>query len=114
MKISFRSLALVSALAAVFFAGISVAAETDGAEMLEGTFTGIEQGDYAHWKMREKDGTERSFFILQTDEAIDRVLADPQEYEGRSCRVRWERRKEEIPEAGGPMEIDVLLSVEWQ
>lgn len=80
----------------------------------EGVFSGIEQGDYAHWKLRESDGTERSFFILQTDAAIDRVLADPQEYEGRTCRVRWERRSENIPEAGGPMEIDVLLGVEWQ
>jgi len=80
----------------------------------EGVFTGIEQGDYAHFKLRESDGTERSFFILQTDAAIERVLADPQEYEGRNCRVRWERRSENIPEAGGPMEIDVLLGVDWQ
>jgi len=28
--------------------------------------------------------------------------------------VRWERRSENIPEAGGPMEIDVLLGVDWQ
>jgi hypothetical protein len=80
----------------------------------EGVFTGIEQGDYAHFKLRESDGTERSFFILQTDAAIERVLADPREYEGRNCRVRWERRSENIPEAGGPMEIDVLLGVDWQ
>jgi hypothetical protein len=81
---------------------------------VEGVFTGIEQGDYPHWKLREEDGTERSFFILETNDAIERVLADPQEYEGRACRVRWERRSENIPEAGGPMEIDVLLGVEWQ
>lgn len=84
-----------------------------GASIAEGTFAGVEQGDYAHWKLRAADGTERSFFILQTDAAIDRVLADPQEYEGRACRVRWERRNENIPEAGGPMEIDVLLGVDW-
>ncbi len=81
---------------------------------VEGVFTGIEEGDYAHWKLREADGTERSFFVLQTNDAINRVFADPQEYEGRACRVRWERRSENIPEAGGPMEIDVLLGVEWQ
>jgi hypothetical protein len=82
-------------------------------QTIEGTFTGIEQGDYAHWNLREADGTARSFFILQTDAAIDRVLADPQEYEGRPCRIRWERRTENIPEAGGPMEIDVILAVDW-
>jgi len=87
--------------------------EDGGKQSTEGTFIGVEQGDYAHFKLRESDGTERSFFILQTDAAIDRVLADPQEYEGRACRVRWERRAENIPEAGGPMEIDVLLGIEW-
>ncbi len=85
-----------------------------GGRATEGVFLGIEQGDYAHWKMRDSEGTEHSFFILRTDAAIDRVLADPQEYENRACRARWERRKENIPEAGGPMEIDVLLGVEWQ
>ncbi len=79
-----------------------------------GVFTGIEQGDYAHWTMRESDGTERSFFMLQTDAALDRVVENPEKYEGRACRVRWERRKEDIPEAGGPMEVDVLLGVEWR
>lgn len=87
--------------------------ETDG-QAVEGVFLGIEQGDYAHWKMRDSDGNDRSFFILQTDAAIERVLADPQEYEGRACRVRWERRNEEIPEAGGRMDLDVLTGVEWQ
>jgi hypothetical protein len=82
-------------------------------QTIEGTFTGIEQGDYAHWNLREADGTARSFFILQTDAALERVLADPQEYEGRPCRIRWERRTENIPEAGGPMEIDVILGVDW-
>lgn len=85
----------------------------DNGQEAEGVFTGIEQGDYAHFKLREGDGNERSFFILQTDAAIDRVLADPQEYEGRNCRLRWERRSENIPEAGGAMEIDVLLGIEW-
>ena len=89
-------------------------AESKGGQTAEGIFTGIEQGDYAHFKLRENDGTELSFFILQTDAAIDRILADPQEYEGRACKVRWERRSENIPEAGGPMEIDILLGVDWQ
>jgi hypothetical protein len=93
--------------------GGSAGTEAAGGQAVEGVFLGIEQGDYAHWKMRDSKGAERSFFILQTDVAIDRVLADPQEYEGRACRVRWERRNEEIPEAGGRMDIDVLTAVEW-
>lgn len=79
-----------------------------------GVFTGIEQGDYAHWQMRESDGTERSFLMLHADASLDRVAMHPEKYEGRPCRVRWERRTEDIPEAGGPMEVDVLLGVEWR
>ena len=96
------------------YAGALAGENNGGAtQSAQGTFTGIEEGDYAHFKLRGSNGEERSFFILQTDAAIERVLADPQEYEGRTCRVRWERRSENIPEAGGPMEIDVLLGVEW-
>jgi len=86
----------------------------EGAKTTAGVFTGIDQGDYAHWKMRTAGGEEVSFFILRTDEAIERVLNDPQEYEGRSCRVTWERRTENIPEAGGKMEIEVLTGVSWE
>jgi hypothetical protein len=93
---------------------INAGAAAAGDQTIEGVFLGVEQGDYAHWKMRDRHGNERSFFILQTDAALERVLADPQEYEGRACRVRWERRKEEIPEAGGRMDLDVLTGVEWQ
>jgi hypothetical protein len=86
----------------------------EGEKTTSGVFTGIDQGDYAHWKMTTRDGEELSFFILRTDEAIERVLNDPQEYEGRSCRVTWQTRKENIPEAGGVMEIDVLTGVSWE
>lgn len=98
----------------LYIGALADGAESKGGQTAEGVFTGIEQGDYAHFKLREKDGTELSFFILKTDTAIDRVLADPQEYEGHACKVRWERRSENIPEAGGPMEINVLLGVDWQ
>jgi len=111
-----RLVSLCACVAVLLVANATAAdgAESKGGQTAEGVFTGIEQGDYAHFKLRESDGTERSFFILQTDSAIERLLADPQEYEGRACRVRWERRSENIPEAGGPMEIDVLLGVDWQ
>jgi len=94
--------------------GLGAKAKNNDGGTIEGVFTGIEQSDYAHWKLREDDGTERSFFIMNTDGAIERVLADPQEYEGRACTIRWERRTEEIPEAGGTMDIDILLGVTWK
>jgi len=80
---------------------------------LEGTFTGIEQGDYAHWNIRTKDGKERSFFILKPDASVEKALDDPKKFVGKSCRVTWKKSTEEVPEAGGKMEIEQILSVEW-
>lgn len=53
----------------------------------EGTFTGIEQGDYAHWKMRDRNGGDLSFFILNPDPSLEKVIDDPESFIGRKCRV---------------------------
>ena len=50
------------------------AAKPKAALTAEGTFTGIEQGDYAHWKMRTTSG-EVSFYILKPDASVEKVLA---------------------------------------
>lgn len=89
------------------------ALEPKAENVLAGTFVGIEQGDYAHWKMRTANGRERSFFVLQTNPSLDRVLNDPQEYEGRHCRVRWTRATENLESVGGPVTLEKILSVEW-
>lgn len=86
---------------------------TKSSRFAEGEFSGLEPGDYIHWKMKLRGGEERSFFVLRPDSSVEKVLAHPDEYQGRPCRIRWERRSENLPEAGGPMEIDVLLGVEW-
>lgn len=80
---------------------------------VDGVFLGVEQGDYTHWNIKTKEGTERSFFVLQTDAGIDKVLEDPKPYQGKSCRIMWKKSVEEIPEAGGRMEIEQVVSVEW-
>lgn len=82
-------------------------------KVTEGTFIGIEEGDYAHWNMRSSAGEELSFFILQTNDALEKVLEKPEAYAGRKCRVTWKKSVENIPEAGGKMEIEVILGVEW-
>ena len=82
-------------------------------EWVEGVFTGIEQGDYAHWNMKTKDGKERSFFILKAEAAMEKVLDHPDQYAGKPCRVKWKKSTEDIPEAGGRREIEQVLSVEW-
>ncbi len=78
-----------------------------------GTFLGIEQGDYAHWKMRTAAGEEISYFLLKPDAALERVLADPQEYEGRKCRVGWKTSVEDLESAGGKVSVDQILTVDW-
>lgn len=83
------------------------------AKVTEGTFAGIEEGDYFHWNMRSKSGEEVSFFILNPDDSVDKVVENPKAFAGRKCRVTWKKSTENIPEAGGKMEIEQILSVEW-
>ncbi len=90
----------------------SPAAPAAAGAMVEGVFTGIEEGDYAHWNIRTKDG-ERSFFILKPDASVEKALKDPKAHIGKTCRVKWKKSTEEIPEAGGKMEIEQIVSVEW-
>ena len=77
-----------------------------------GTFTGIEEGDYMHWKMRTAAG-EATWFILNPDDSVETVLKNPQAFIGRPCRITWKKSTENIPEAGGNMEVEQILSVEW-
>lgn len=83
------------------------------AKLTDGVFLGIEEGDYAHWNMRTVDGDEVSYFILNPDTPVDKVLENPKAFIGKKCRVSWKKSTENIPEAGGKMEIEQVLSVEW-
>jgi len=82
-------------------------------QVTEGRFKGIEEGDYFHWNMLNSAGEELSFFILKPDASVDKVLENPQSYVGKKCRVTWKKSTEDIPEAGGKIEIETILSVEW-
>ncbi|MEN3940630.1 hypothetical protein WJU23_04995 [Prosthecobacter sp. SYSU 5D2] len=83
------------------------------AQVAEGVFTGIEQGDYFHWNMRTSSGADLSFFILTPDASVEKVLENPQAFAGKKCRVTWKKSMETIPEAGGKTEVSQILSVEW-
>ncbi len=82
-------------------------------KVIEGTFTGIEEGDYFHWNMKTKSGEDASFFIMRPDDSVEKVTENPDKYVGKKCRVTWKKSTENIPEAGGKMEIEQILSVEW-
>lgn len=79
-------------------------------QVLVATFTGIEQGDYAHLNVKLKDGTEDSFFVLQDDNGLKDFLEKPEAYKGKTIEVAWEEREENIPEAGGKQKIRVATA----
>jgi hypothetical protein len=97
-------------LSRAFVTALKAAAGPSNA--VEGTFTGIEEGDYAHWKMRV-GGEERSFFILRPEPSVEKVLAKPASYIGKQCRITVKKSKENIPEAGGKIDVEQVISVEW-
>jgi hypothetical protein len=97
-------------LSAVFTAALgdkAVAAE------MEGVFLGIEEGDYAHWRMRNEKGEEVSLFVLRPEASVEAVLENPEKFAGKRCRVRWRKSMETIPEAGGKMEVKQIFGVKW-
>src|SRR5687767_3772754 len=67
----------------------------------EGTFVGIEQGDYAHFLIKDKKGKDDSFIVLRPDKSVQPYLDNPTKLKGRTVRVHW--KEETIPEAGGKM-----------
>lgn len=78
-----------------------------------GKFVRVDEGDYFHWVMTDGSGEEVSFFILNPDASVESVLNEPESYVGRKCRITWKKSMEDIPEAGGKLEVEQVLSVEW-
>lgn len=67
----------------------------------EGTFVGIEQGDYAHFLIKDKKGKDDSFIVLRPDKSVQPYLDNPDKLKGKRIRVHWEEQT--IPEAGEKM-----------
>lgn len=95
------------------FKGKGVATKPQALQSTTGTFLGIEEGDYAHWQMKTEAGKEVSYFILRPDTSVEKVLENPKSYKGKKCRVQWKASTEKIPEAGGDIKVEQILSVEW-
>jgi hypothetical protein len=97
----------------IAFKGKGADAKPKAAQVATGIFTGLEEGDYTHWLMKTEGGKELSLFILKPDASVEKVLKSPKAYKGKKCRVQWKSSTEKIPEAGGDMKVDQILSVEW-
>ncbi len=105
----FLTIVLTAALAVT---GLAESRATKG--YTDGTFAGIEQGDYAHFLVKDTKGKPQSYFILRPDKTVQSYLDNPTKLQGRRIRVHWEEREENIPEAGGKQRIKVVTRVEAQ
>ncbi|HET7845772.1 MAG TPA: hypothetical protein VFL14_16580 [Xanthomonadales bacterium] len=78
---------------------------------LTGTFQGIEQGDYAYFLLRTDAGDDESLMILQTDAALEEFVEHADALKGTRVKVRVEDRRENITEAGGEIDVRVIVGV---
>ena len=74
-------------------------------QVFEGTFDGIEQGDYAYFKVRGV-AEDKSFMVLNADKTYKAISANPEKFIGRRVKVYWIAAKQNIPEAGGMINIE--------
>jgi hypothetical protein len=96
-----RSIA-AAVLPICFLALASCASPSAGAPKTgttDGTFVGIEQGDYAHFLIKDTNGKDASFIILRPDNSVQQYLDKPAKLKGHKVRVHW--KEQTIPEAGG-------------
>lgn len=78
---------------------------------MDGTFLRLDQGDYAHFVIKDNAGKEQDFFVIKGDSTIDAIVAAPAKYKGRKVSVKWQVVMTDIPEAGGQTKIRKLVSI---
>ena len=103
LRVTALSLFCSAAAASGLYAGAAKTGST------EGSFVGIEQGDYAHFLLKDKKGQSDSFIILSPDKSVEAYLNRPSKMKGRRVRVFWEEKK--IPEAGN-VPLKTVVKVE--
>jgi hypothetical protein len=106
---------LLRLLIAVLFTSVvltNVAAAAERKGTTEGTFAGIEQGDYAHLQLKTPAGKQETFFVLNVDKSVQPFVDSPKKMKGRKIRVHWRERQENIPEAGGKMLVKSVQRIE--
>lgn len=79
--------------------------------ILVGQFIDLEFGDYAHVQIRDNKGKDSSFF-LGNDPSLEKFVTDTDKYRGKRVRVHWHTITKDIPQAGGPMEIEEAFKIE--
>jgi hypothetical protein len=85
---------------------------SDKQQVTVGTFIEIEQGDYFYFKIKPENGDEKSLMVLKGDDTYEKIAANPDKFKGAKVKVTWEAKKQNIPEAGGEMDIEEYIKAE--
>ena len=84
-----------------------------GKQTTTGTFSMMEIGDYFYIHIKDKNGKDASFMMLQAYRGSDQLNMDNWEsMKGKRITVTWEATEEDIPESGGKMKVKKVLEVE--
>ena len=89
-----------------------VPANTAAVNTLVGTYTSTEQGDYMHANITGEDGKDYSFFFApdldpaRSDEMVEGL------WDGKKITCTWRTANRDIPESGGMMELEEIVSIE--
>jgi hypothetical protein len=78
----------------------------------EGIFVGIEQGDYAHFQIKNEAAEEESCFLRRPDKPSQPCLDHPEILKGGNVRGHWQEKIQKIPEAGEIMRLKVVVRAE--
>ncbi len=83
-----------------------------GAGFADGTFSGVEEGDFFHLDLEQADGEVVTFFVITRDKSVDPFLNDPAKETGRKIRVHWTEKMQDVPDAGGIIRLKVCDRIE--
>ena len=83
-----------------------------GERIATGVFLGIEQGDHFYFRLRTDGGNEEKFMILREIGGLAVFTKNPKALAGRKVNLRWVKRMENIPEAGGRIKVRVAVGAE--
>jgi hypothetical protein len=83
-----------------------------GLKTLQGTYLTTEVGDYLHARIQGDDKVAYSFFLSEDfPEARSAEMMEGM-WDGKAVKVQWRKIKRDIPEAGGFIEVEEMVSIE--
>ncbi len=87
--------------------------EGEEVKSVEGTFTGLEQGDLFYFNVKDTNGKDWSFTVGQTDKTYNDVSLNEAAYKGKKVKVFYQKKKEFIEAAGGEIEMLAYKKAEF-